>query len=57
MPLMPERVKKLEGQLLSLSGQVEDLRSDMHQLVQVLKDCLVPRENHAVTLKDGNYIS
>ena len=55
--LMPERVKKLEGQLLSLSGQVEDLRSDMHQLVQVLKDCLVPRENHAVTLKDGNYIS
>ena len=55
--LMPERVKKLEGQLLSLSSQVEDLRSDMHQLVQVLKETIVPRENHSVTLKDGNYIS
>ena len=30
--LMPERVKKLEGQLLRLTSQVEDLRSDVQQL-------------------------
>ena len=55
--LMPKRVKKLEGQLLSLSTQMEDLRSDMHQLVQVLKDTLVPEKSQSVSLKDGNYIS
>jgi len=27
--LMPERVKKLEGQILGLSSQVEDLQSDI----------------------------
>ena len=55
--LMPERVKKLEGQLLSLSSQVEDLRSDMHQLVQVLKEAIIPKKNHSVSLKYGNYIT
>jgi hypothetical protein len=55
--LMPERVKKLEGQLLGLSSQVEDLRSDVHQLVQVLKEATSPKENHSVPLKDEMYIS
>jgi DNA-binding MarR family transcriptional regulator len=55
--LMPERVKKLEGQILGLSSQVEDLRSDMHQLVQVLKDALAPRENRSMSLTEGNYIT
>jgi len=55
--LMPERVKKLEGQILGLSSQVEDLRGDVHQLVQVLKEALAPKENHSLPLKDGKYIS
>jgi DNA-binding MarR family transcriptional regulator len=55
--LMPERVKKLEGQILGLSSQVEDLRGDVHQLVQVLKEAVAPKENHSVPLKDGKYIS
>jgi DNA-binding FrmR family transcriptional regulator len=40
---MPERVKKLEGQILGLSSQVEDLESDVSQLVQVLK-AVLPKE-------------
>jgi len=36
--LMPERVKKLEGQIWGLSSQVEDLQSDVSQLVQFLKE-------------------
>ena len=55
--LMPERVKKLEGQILGLSSQVEDLQSDVHQLVQVLKEAVAPKENSAVPLNDGKYIS
>jgi hypothetical protein len=51
--LMPERVKKLEGQLLCLSSQVEGLQSDMNQLVQVLREALVPRENHSVNFERG----
>ena len=39
--LMPERVKKLEGQLLGLSSQIEDLRSDVSQLVQILKESII----------------
>jgi len=54
---MPERVKKLEGQILGFSSQVEDLRGDVHQLVQVLKEAVAPKENDAVPLKDGKYIS
>jgi hypothetical protein len=50
-------VKKLEGQLLGLSSQVEDLRSDVSQLVQVLKDAVAPKENHSVPLKDERYIT
>ena len=38
--LMPERVKKLESQIFRLSNQVEDLRSDVQQLVQVLKEAV-----------------
>jgi len=55
--LMPERVKKLEGQVTALSGQVEDLQSDVHQLVQVLKETLAPKENHALPMKNGRYIT
>jgi hypothetical protein len=43
--LMPERVKKLEGQILRLSSQIEDLRSDVCPLVQVLKEAVAPKEN------------
>ena len=55
--LMPERVKKLEGQITALSSQVEDLQSDVHQLVSVLKEALAPKENHAQPLKDRRYIT
>jgi DNA-binding MarR family transcriptional regulator len=55
--LMPERVKKLEGQVTALSGQVEEIQSDVHQLVQVLKEAFAPKENHAPPMKDGRYIS
>jgi hypothetical protein len=55
--LMPERVKKLVGQILGLSSQVEDLRSDVSQLVQVLKEAMAPKENDMVPLKDELYIS
>jgi DNA-binding FrmR family transcriptional regulator len=51
---MPERVKKLEGQILGLSSQVEDLRSDASQ---VLKEAVASRENHSVPLKDERYIT
>jgi len=54
---MPERVKKLEGQVTALSSQVEDLQSDVHQLVQVLKEAFAPKENHVSPLKEGRYIS
>ena len=40
---MPERVKKLEGQILGLTSQVEDLRSDVQQPVQVLKEAIAPK--------------
>jgi len=55
--LMPERVKKLKGQILGLSSQVEDLRSDLCQLVQVLKEAVAHNEKHSVPLKDWKYIS
>ena len=55
--LMPERVKKLEGQILGLSSQVEDLRSDVQQLVQVLKEAVAPKENDTAPLNDWKYIS
>ena len=54
---MPERVKKLEGQLLRLSSHVEDLRGDVSQLVQVLQEAVASKENGAVPLKDERYIS
>ena len=40
--LMPERVQKLERQILGLSSQVEDLRNEVHHLVQVLKEVVSP---------------
>jgi len=55
--LMPERVKKLEGQLLGLTSQVEDLRSDVQQLVQVLREVVAPKENHGSSFKDECYIT
>jgi DNA-binding FrmR family transcriptional regulator len=54
---MPERVKKLEGQILGLSSQIEDLRSDVSRLVQVLKEAITPKENYSSPLKDEKYIS
>ena len=54
--LMPERVKKLEGQLLGLSSQIEDLRSDVSQLVQVLRE-VTSKKNVFVPMKDDHYIS
>ncbi|MDG6223302.1 MAG: hypothetical protein QCH99_08590 [Candidatus Bathyarchaeota archaeon] len=35
--LLPEQIKKLEGQLLVFSNQVENLRGELYQMVQVLK--------------------
>jgi len=55
--LMPERVKKLEGQILGLSSQVEDLRSDVSQLVQILKEAAAPKTNNIVPLKNEKDIS
>jgi len=43
--LMPERVKKLEGQVEALSTMVEDLRGDVHELVSVLKEALRARNS------------
>ena len=55
--LMPERVKKLEGQLLGLTSQVEGLRSDVSQLVQVLKEAVSLRKDCSAPSKDGRYIT
>ena len=44
--LMPERVKKLEGQVEALAGLVEDLRVDTHELD--LKAALNTRGNAGV---------
>ena len=38
--MMPERVKKLEGQVDALAGVVEELHGDVHELVSVLKQAL-----------------
>jgi len=40
--LMPERVKKLEGQVTALASEIEDMRSDVHELVSVLKQLTQP---------------
>jgi len=48
---------ELEGEIFGLSRQVADLRSDVSQLVQVLKEAITPKENHSVPLKDERYIS
>jgi DNA-binding FrmR family transcriptional regulator len=45
---MPERVKKLEGQVEALAGLVEDLRGDIHELVSVLKEALNARSKAGV---------
>ena len=50
-------MKKLEGQILGLSSQIEDLRSDVSQLVQALKEELIPKKNDLISLNDGNYIT
>ena len=42
---------------MGLSSQVEDLQSDVSQLVHVLKEAVAPKENHSVPLKDERYIS
>ena len=55
--LMPERVKKLEGQLLGLSSQIEGLQTNVSHLVQILKEAATPKENDTMLLKDERYIS
>jgi len=54
--MMPERVKKLEGQILGLSSQVEDLQSNVCQLVQILKQATAPKGNDIMPMKNGKYI-
>ena len=51
--LMPERVKKLEDHCLGLSSRVEDLQNDVHQLVQVLKEAIAPKERNSPVLKEN----
>ena len=46
--LMPERVKKLGGQVEALAGVVEELRGDLHELVSILKEALNARGNGGV---------
>jgi len=41
-------VQKLEGQILGLSSQVKDLRSDVSQLLQILKQVVAVKENDTV---------
>jgi hypothetical protein len=48
--LMPSRVENLEQQVAGLQRQIQEL-------VQVLKEALTPKENHASPLKDGRYIA
>lgn len=48
--LMPSRVENLAQQVAGLQGQIQEL-------VQVLKEALAPKENHASPLKDGRYIA
>ena len=55
--MMPERVKKLEGQITALSSQIDEIQSDVHQLVQVLKEALTPKEPPSQPLKNGRYIT
>ena len=55
--LMPERVKKLEGQVTALAGVVEELRGDLHELVSVLKKALQPKTTYSQPLKDRRYIT
>ena len=48
--LMPLKISEIQK-------QVEELRSDLHQLVQVLKEALVPRKNNSVSLNVERRIS
>jgi DNA-binding MarR family transcriptional regulator len=50
--LMPERMKKLERQILDLSSQVDDLRNDVYYMVQILKATSAPKENYCMPTKD-----
>jgi hypothetical protein len=43
--------------IMEIHKQVEELRCDLHQFVQVLKEALVPRENHSVSLNGERCIS
>jgi len=56
--MMPERVKKLEGQVRAVASQLDDVRADLHDVVGALK-ALVPKPNavpESPQLKDGGYI-
>ncbi|MEJ2281399.1 MAG: hypothetical protein P8X97_05750 [Candidatus Bathyarchaeota archaeon] len=55
--LMPERVKNVEGQLFGLNSQVQDLRNDISQLIEVLRKVVTSKKNIFVPMKDDYYIS
>ena len=43
--MMPERVKKVEGQLAGALSKLDDLEKDMHELVHFLKEAAAPKTN------------
>lgn len=55
--LMPKRVKKVEGQLFGLNSQVQDLRNDVSQLIEVLRKVVTSKKNIFVPMKDDHIIS
>jgi hypothetical protein len=55
--LMPKRVKNVEGQLFGLNSQVQDLRNDVSQLIEVLRKVVTSKKNIFVPMKDDHYIS
>jgi len=55
--LMPERVKKLEGQLFGVASQVQDLRNDVSQLVEAIREAVTSKKNIFVPMNDDHYIS
>jgi len=46
--LMPERVKKLDAQVLALSSQVDDLSHDLRNLVDVLQKTMKARNGTTI---------
>jgi len=58
--LMPERVKKVEGQLAGALSKLDDLRDDVHVLVKFLRNLVEPNVNRGDSSQPDNdrrYIS